>query len=513
MNKRITLLAVLALALPLTLQAAKITSTTGKTEIYRSSDKGWQSAAAGEELVSGSKVRCGARARAEILTTGGHKVRLWSKSEISVDNVDGAETKIGLVIGRLRSWVKKMRSNEKFEIKTPVAVCSVRGTDFMVEVDENKLMRVEVYEGQVAAGDERTGAQVLLNPGQFIQMSPNQPPQEPKALPDEQKTGSDEGVKLINETREEARNEIFQELSKESVLSRADEEIKLAEYQNGKAMIDVSGNRVRLEEYIVRTNPNEFKYVVLNSRAERFDFGKIVFTFNSALPEDLTLATKNMFTYEGEVKPGLWLTNVISVMSNTQDQVNEEAGGGDMFVDDPVNPSYWTLGFSNYKFSVNNKTWWEFSDANTNGILESGEISYYNVATGAKLSFSTDFTLDADTNKYYFLDSAGAKVYFNEFQQPTGQDSFHFYQKNNYTSDQWITAEDYVINDDGKIISAADLRGFTAQKLKDKTYESNFERVYTCSEFQGRKIDLVFSVKLLVDSGILQLPDFSKLSQ
>ena len=513
MNKRITLLALLTLVLPLTLQAAKITSTTGKTEIYRSSEGGWQNAVKGADLLSGDKVRCGSNSRADIVTGNGHKIKVWSRSEVSMDKVDGAETKIGLLVGRLRCWVKKMRPAEKYEVKTPVAVCSVRGTDFAVEVNENKQMRVEVYEGQVAASEDRTGREVIVNPGEFTQIMPNQPPQEPKVLPEDSQDGGDEGVKLINETKEEARNEIFQELSKEAVLSRADEEIKLAEYQNGKAMIDVGGNRVRLEEYIVRTNPNEFKYVVLNTRAEHFDFGKIIFTFNADLPQDLTLATKNMYISQGEEKPSLWLTNVISVMSNTIDQVNEEAGGGNMFVDDLVNPSYWTLGFSNYKFSVNNKTWWEFNDANTNGILESGEISYYNVATGAKFDFTTDFQKDTATNKYYFLDSSGNTVYFNEFQQPGGQDAFQYYQKNNYSETQWITAEDYVINDDGRIITAADLRGLTTQKLKDKAYESNFERIYTCSEFQGRKIDLVFSVKLLVDSGILQLPDFKKLSQ
>ncbi|OYV25043.1 MAG: hypothetical protein B7Z82_08930 [Halothiobacillus sp. 20-54-6] len=38
-------------------------------------------------------------------------------------------------------------------------------------------------------------------------------------------------------------------------------------------MIDVNGNRVRIEEYIIRPTPTDFKLVVLNGRADRFDYG------------------------------------------------------------------------------------------------------------------------------------------------------------------------------------------------------------------------------------------------
>ncbi|OGS11929.1 MAG: hypothetical protein A2386_06845 [Elusimicrobia bacterium RIFOXYB1_FULL_48_9] len=100
-----------------------------------------------------------------------------------------------------------------------------------------------------------------------------------------------------------------------------------------------------------------------------------------------------------------------------------------------------------------------------------------------------------------------AKVYFNELTQPSGEESMHFLSKNNYANGQWITADDYVISDEGKIITLSDLQGLSSAELEKKAYESNFERVYSCSAFNGRKIDLVFSAKLLIDSGMLNLPN------
>lgn len=183
-----------------------------------------------------------------------------------------------------------------------------------------------------------------------------------------------------------------------------------------------------------------------------------------------------------------------------------------MFADNPANPKAWTLGFGRYAFSAGTNgtlnTWWDYVDANSNGTIDSGELSYYNITTGAKLSFLTD----SDTGKYYFLrdanqpDIVSNRTYFTEFSMPDGNTSFHFLQKNNYTGTQWIAAEDYVLDDNGNTLTLANMSNLTSKQLEEKSYGSNFERIYTCSQFQGRRIDLLFSAKLLMDAGILNLP-------
>src|SRR3989339_413140 len=522
MNKTILLAAAVLLIGAMPASSARISSVSGKPEIQSSAAAGWKAAGKGDKLHSNARIRCGKSSRAEIITDNGHRIKVWPRSEVALEKIDGAETRMQLFAWRIRSMVKKLRGTNKFEVKTPVAVCSVRGTDFSVELDKNAT-KVEVYEGQVAAHEEMTGSEVMVNAGQYTSIEANQPPAEPKAMPE----GAGEQAPALTPeeaAREESKREVFQEISKDEVLARAADEIKLAEFQNGKALIDASGHRVRLEEYIVRSQANEFKYVVLNTRDEfaddpanpgngHFNFGKIVFTFNDTLPDDLTQATRNMFYSEGATKQSLYLTDVLSVMSNTVDQVNDVASGGNMFPDNTYQPKSYTLGFGSYEFSVNNQPWWRFSDRNSNGRLDNGEITYYNIATGNAYNFSTDYTYDSTLGQYYYTDANNNRVYFSEFSQPSGPDALHFYNKNNYSAGQWIATDDYIINDEGKILTVSDIQGLSSPELKAKAYESNFERVYAASVFEGRKIDLVFSAKLLIDSGMLGLPDPNNLGQ
>src|SRR5207244_123264 len=94
--------------------------------------------------------------------------------------------------------------------------------------------------------------------------------------------------------KELARKEVGLDLTREQIQAAAAEEMKLAEYQEGKSLIDVNGNRVRLEEYILRKpkdvaeseREKAFKFVVLDQRQSRFDYFTYKGIFNKALPAD-----------------------------------------------------------------------------------------------------------------------------------------------------------------------------------------------------------------------------------
>jgi len=111
--------------------------------------------------------------------------------------------------------------------------------------------------------------------------------------------------------------------------------------------MDVRGYRARLEEYVYRPPEDKtmFKYVVLNERENRFDFGRIYFYFNKELPTNLNDATKYMFYKEGSTAPDWYLTNLDSIMSNTYDKILEKASGGIMVADNPSSPASWSLFF------------------------------------------------------------------------------------------------------------------------------------------------------------------------
>jgi len=474
----------------------EVTRVVGDVAVWSESSGRWEAVAKNSKLSQGNQIKTAARSSVEMITPGNHKVKIDENSRIVIDEMTDNNSVFSVAVGKIRSWVKKLRPTDKYQVKTPISVISVRGTDFSVAVDENNKVSVECYEGVVAAREETTGIEVEVYKGQSTRIEAGQPPSLPEPITSESKSSSKDagkmGIPLDDTQKANAHYEMFEEISKESVMDRAAQELKTAEYQNGKALIDAHGLRVRLEEYIVRPTENQFKYVVLNTRENRFDFGKILFTFNSKLPADLSQATKNMFEYWGSQKPALYLTGVDSVMSNTVDSVNEVVSGCDMVADDIVNPTRWNLSIGKYEFYVNNVRRWKYEDVNGDKQLSVNEFSFYD-GSGNTISSPV-----------------------GEYSMPSGKTAFHFYQKNTYSDGFWIATNDYIIDDDGKIQTLANLTDKKSSELNNYLYRLNLQREYTSSAFTNQdaknkdglpSIDLVYSAKLLVDAGILSLPN------
>jgi len=462
-------------------RAAYIDAWRGEADLKRAGSADWVRLEGEEKfrLGNGDELRTGRASTVEIMMEDGSRVKLAPVSAFKMSSETKEAVSLGLYFGRVRSWVKKF--SKKFEVRTPSAVCAVRGTDFMVSSDQEGNSRVEVYDGSVLTGDSK-GYSSLVREGQYAEVpaggrinAPRENPNEPGDM-----------NSAVGNPSQAARNEIYSEISKEDVISRAQEEIQSAEFQNRKVAIDAFGNRVRMEEYVIRPEANQFKYVVLNTREGRFDFGKMLFTFNAALPADLSLATRDMTSAAGSVTPAWQLTAMNSVISNTLDKVTEDASGGKMVADNAGNPTSWTHFFSNYAVyaagpaegSENGglgRMLWSYSDVNADNTVQTGEMAYLGGA-----------------------EPTGSVIY------PGGEDVFNTVTLNTYSDGTWMQASDYVLFDDGKILSAGDLGTRLGVSMDTATDKLNFERVYTSSLFGGRKIDLEFSAKLLKDAGLLR---------
>jgi len=460
--------------------AAYVDQWRGEVSIKKNGDTEWAAlkGSGKVKLVSGDELRTSRASTAEIFMDDGTRVKLAPVSAFKVASETGDEVSLGLYFGRVRSWVKKF--SKKFEVRTPSAVCAVRGTDFMVQADADGGTRVEVYEGSVLTGDAK-GNTGLLRQGQFVEIPRGGTFKEPSENPNDPSNMDS----TLGNARLEARREIYNEISKADVLARAQEEIQSAEFQNRKVAIDAFGYRVRMEEYTIRPAANQFKYVVLNTRDDSFNFGKILFTFNNTLPSDLSLATRNMLSATGAARPAWELTEINSIMSNTLDKVTEDSYGGKMIADNPSAPTLWTHFFANRDFYVQGgdqavenggmgKMLWSYSDANSDNVEQAGEYAY----------LGGSFTV---------IDS-----------QPDGTDVFHSVKRNTFADGTWIQAEDFVLFDDGKILAAGDFAGSLTSDMDTVTDKLNFQRVYTSSLFSGRKIDLEYSAKLLKDAGLLR---------
>ncbi|MDE2237627.1 MAG: FecR domain-containing protein, partial [Elusimicrobia bacterium] len=312
-------LAVVLCALPAAAWAgASLTKISGLVELKRASSDRWDPITSlPQSLSAGDSVRTGARATATLTFDDGSKVELGSSASFTLEEASAARSALKLGFGALKAFVHKLASRQ-FQVRTPTAVCSVRGTEFRVEVLRDGRTIVDLYKGLLGVEDHK-GQQVLLHPDERVQIGLG---------------GLGEPGRLPSQASEDRRRfhalmqrEMALDLSKEQVLTAAIEEVKTADFEQGKSLIDAFGHRVRVEEYIVRPQADQFKLVVLDQRQSRFDYFYYLGQFNQALPTDLTIALRQL---GGSVDsaPDYWLTSYQTGRSNTVDSVVELAQGG-----------------------------------------------------------------------------------------------------------------------------------------------------------------------------------------
>ena len=221
-------------------EAASIVERRGEVDVRKKGEASWARIADSGKvpLSAGDELRTARASTAEILMDDGTKVKIAPASSFKLAAESGDTVSLGLFYGRVRSWVKKF--SKKFEVRTPSAVCAVRGTDYMVEVKPDGSTRSEVYEGSVLVGDA-AGNSSLLREGQAIDVpmggSVGQPQENPNPPSDMEAT--------LGDARAQARKEIYTEISKEDVIARAQEEMQSAEFQSRKTAIDAFENKTR----------------------------------------------------------------------------------------------------------------------------------------------------------------------------------------------------------------------------------------------------------------------------
>lgn len=304
---------------------AILSSLMGTVEIQAGGSSFWRKAVPKIFLKEGDKIRTGSRSRATLLFEDGSRTQVAANTTLALSNL-AAPVSLNQTAGKTRHKIAKL--GRGFTLRTPTAVCSVRGTEFEVGVGEGGSTDLNVFEGIVNGLKTATGESLDVGAGQSLKFDGSQ---DPLAAP-----SPTEGKAEEASIKELAKKEVGLDMSREAIQAAAAEEMKLAEYQEGKALIDVNGNRVRLEEYILRKpkdvaeadRDKAFKFVVLNTRENRFDYFTYKGIFNKTLPNDLSIALKNA---NGKVfgdEPEFYLRSYEMAQSNITDAVKDMADGG-----------------------------------------------------------------------------------------------------------------------------------------------------------------------------------------
>jgi hypothetical protein len=529
-----------------------IKTTRSKVEVkrVRAPDR-WFTARPGSVLKAGDIIRTAVGARAELVMQDGTRLLLTGASRLNVQQFSPNRI-LNLASGRLKSFVRKMKRDSRFEVRTPLAAASVRGTVFEVAFDEDKQAgSVAVDEGVVALAKD--GKEVLLERGDRMDFFADRPLEERPAP----------GAPGSAESRESLRREVGLGMSKEQVMAAAAEEMRLAEYQEGKTLIDVNGQRVRLEEYVIR-RPKEvlavdqdkaFKLVVLNERADRFDYFYYRGIFNTSLPTDLSVALNDV---RGKLNlaPNYYLTAYETGQSNTQDSILDSAGGGHLVrvdfdgsnytLTDTADPTQTRTIAADQQSVVAGETFHKIYDpvgdrfvtltqaqydaGGANGAVYDASTDQFRALASGDTYFRTGFnsyshslnsvvkqayvpsagvtnvlsrTLDIDTT-YVPGSPLNERSLVAVTETPSGSDLLHNRVTLFYGDGTTETYDTYIISDDGKI---GPLDAFaslsTGTEFKSELLKWNYQQTVTATEFQGRKIDLVVEPKILIKSGLI----------
>lgn len=180
------------------LQAAAVLTVISGDVQTRFGGSGFASATDGAVLYVGSTVRTSADARAVITLFEGSTIELEPASDITIQEatIRSTSTIVQLAQSVGRSWhvvTHLTTADSRYEVRTPAATASVRGTAFEVAVDDGlsgPTTTVTTTEGRVGTTDAARSSEVLVSADQITTVRANAAPEPPRSVPEAQRVVS-----------------------------------------------------------------------------------------------------------------------------------------------------------------------------------------------------------------------------------------------------------------------------------------------------------------------------------
>lgn len=203
------------------LAGATISDFKGKVEL-KAQTQGLISPSRGLSLPAGTLVST-EDGKLLLHLTDGSEVLLGPHTRLMLTQpVSGDWKYLQLIIGRIRAEVRKrLGGTPSFQIGTPSAVISVRGTRFLVEVNRRGVTEVDVEQGLVELKSvSGLGTPVLLGPGFSSRIGEDSPPEparptrefRPELERPERETSTDHKLELDDIESRSAEHELRNEL-------------------------------------------------------------------------------------------------------------------------------------------------------------------------------------------------------------------------------------------------------------------------------------------------------------
>ena len=130
----------------------KIASVQNQVETKQSAAAGWTPSTAHEELFDHDRVRTGPSSRAAIMYSDQTLHRLSEKSEIEILPPSAGNPGLLRVISG-DHYFSSRTPKDYGRVETPTVTAAIKGTEFVVEVSEDKTTKITMLEGVVEASN------------------------------------------------------------------------------------------------------------------------------------------------------------------------------------------------------------------------------------------------------------------------------------------------------------------------------------------------------------------------
>jgi len=472
------------------------------------------------KIFTGAEIRTSGDSRAAVLFPDGSRFQLGNNSLFAVEDTTRKKAGFSLKLGRLKAAVAGYFSS-RFEVRTPSAVCAVRGTEFEIEVGQDGGTDMNVSEGLVEVNDSK-GAMAVVSSEERIKVGMDGMSRpETVSLKDERAGQAARPMAVRQETARERTRTMLEELR--------NRELKANEAQLGKDSIDAFGRRVRLEEYLLRPSDTEFKVLFLSRRAEadRLDWGHLIERFNSKIPDDVSQVAGIIDgMYFSETAPANWMKYFEVYMTNTVDSIKETI---DFTAPVAVNFAGYGAGTRYYPGSIDYKQILSGpgvalalgAGTNAPGLaaderLQFRQLQDYNSTTPGQFTFTQKVVngVGAIQDMYQVtLDPASlanvaeggtATLYedtidpelltpaYNSF--PSGPGKADLFAYSVYADGSSVSSRKLLVSNEGEVLG---IPGSANSDTFLKEGSFNLELVVESSLFQGRDIDVLFAPEIL----------------
>jgi FecR protein len=481
----------------------------GAVEVRDNAGAPWRPVDDHETLAPGMEVRTTANSTARLRFSDGSVVALDRSTVFAVDRSDRRQSIFSLKFGRLKAAFAGFFSS-RISIRTPTAVCAVRGTVF--ELDAGKQgTRVNMAEGVLEVKDDR-GQDAVVTSEETMRITPEgmQPPQ---IVPLND-------YRALQAVRPYA---VHQDMAKEATRTMLEDlqnrQLKANEAQLGKDVIDDTGHRVRLEEYLLRPSDSSFELLFLSKRADRFDWGHLIETFHADIPNDLSQVPAIVQSgFLAQNQPSNWLTKMEFYATNTVDADKEV-----MSLGDPIQIDFSGFGkgklwypssedftqtlsgpgvpggsreqfFQHMDYGVSNAnvfTWAQFVQPSATATGSPTEMYRATLDPTSALDVASGFTSAQITNSALYDNTNTTTVY------PSGPGKADFQQTTVYSDGAdpatTVSVRKTLVSDNGAILDFGDPT--SSAFTQNGSY--NLEINIGSNLFQGRDIDVLIAPEIL----------------